>query len=102
MSAALVQDGEIVWERGFGFQNLEARIRATPDTPYPIADISQTLAAVLVLQCVEQRRLGIDEQIHRSAVRCPAERRPLRQVLNHTSAGTPGESSISTPSATRS
>ncbi len=23
MSAALVQDGEIVWERGFGFQNLE-------------------------------------------------------------------------------
>ena len=42
MSAALVQDGEIVWERGFGFQNVEARIRATPDTPYPVADISET------------------------------------------------------------
>ena len=63
MSAALVQDGEIVWDRGFGFQNQESRIRATPDTPYPIADISQTFAAVLVLQCAEQRRLRIDDPI---------------------------------------
>ncbi len=65
MSAALVQDGEIVWERGFGFQNVEARVRATPDTPYPIADISQTIAAVLVLQCAEERRLAIDDPIRR-------------------------------------
>ena len=49
MSAALVQDGQIVWERGFGFQNQEARVRATPDTPYPIADMSQTIAAALLL-----------------------------------------------------
>ena len=61
MSAALVQDGQIVWERGFGFQNVEARVRATPDTPYPVADISQTLAAVLVLHCAEERRLSIDD-----------------------------------------
>src|SRR3954447_20319087 len=28
MSAAVVQDGEIVWERGVGFQNVAARVRA--------------------------------------------------------------------------
>ena len=44
MSAALLQDGQIVWERGLGFQNQESRIRATPDTPYPIAGLSETLA----------------------------------------------------------
>ena len=87
MSAALVQDGQIVWERGFGFQNQEARIRATPDTPYPIADISQTLASVLVLQCAEERRLAIDDPIRRYGGAVPDQSATLRQVLSHTSAG---------------
>jgi CubicO group peptidase (beta-lactamase class C family) len=87
MSAALVQDGQIVWERGFGFQNVEARVRATPDTPYPVADISQTLASVLVLQCIEERRLSIDELIRRYGGAVPDQGATLRQVLNHTSSG---------------
>ena len=33
MSAAIVRDGAIVWEKGYGFQNVAARVRATPDTP---------------------------------------------------------------------
>src|SRR5512145_2959813 len=61
LSAGLVQDGELVWERGFGFQNVEARIPATPDTPYPVADLSQLLSSVLLLQCVEQRYLRLDD-----------------------------------------
>src|SRR4051794_41553072 len=56
LSAAIVQNGEVVWERGLGFQNVDARIRATPDTPYPISNLSATLAATLILQCVEERR----------------------------------------------
>jgi CubicO group peptidase (beta-lactamase class C family) len=91
MSAALVQDGEIVWERGFGYQNREARIRATPDTPYPVADISETVAAFLVLQCAEQRRLAIDDELRRHGGSVPEQKATLRQILNHTSAGTPGE-----------
>jgi CubicO group peptidase (beta-lactamase class C family) len=92
MSAALVQDGEIVWERGFGFQNLESRVRATPDTPYPIADISQTIAAVLVLHCAEERRLELDDPVRRYGGVVSEQSATLRQVLNHTSAGAPGES----------
>ena len=91
MSAALVQDGQIIWERGFGFQNLEARVRATPDTPYPVADLSQTLASVLVLQCIEERRMSIDEPIRRYSGSVPEPAATLRQVLSHTSAGA-GES----------
>ena len=87
MSAALVQDGQIVWERGFGFQNQEARIRATPDTPYPVADISQTLASALVLECAEERRLSIDDPIRRYGGAVPDQSATVRQVLSHTSAG---------------
>jgi CubicO group peptidase (beta-lactamase class C family) len=85
MSAALVQDGQIVWERGLGFQNQESRIRATPDTPYPIADLSQTLAAVLLLQCAEQRLVEINAPARRYGAVVPEPDATVRQILAHTS-----------------
>jgi CubicO group peptidase (beta-lactamase class C family) len=92
MSAAVVQDGQIVWEYGFGFANVAARIPATPDTPYPVADISGTLAAVLLLQCVEQRRMELDAPISGYAVELPEPDVTLRELLSHTSTPRPGES----------
>jgi CubicO group peptidase (beta-lactamase class C family) len=85
MSAAVVQDGEIVWERGFGFQNVAARVRATPDTPYQVAEVSGTLATVLVLQCVEERRLSLDEPVSTYGLRFPEPGVTLRTILSHTS-----------------
>ena len=90
LSAAVVQDGEVIWEHGFGFQDLEARVRATPDTPYFVGGLSQSLAAVLLLQCVEQRRLALDAPVRQYGLTLPEEGATLRQVLNHSSAGTPG------------
>jgi CubicO group peptidase (beta-lactamase class C family) len=91
MSAALVQEGQIVWERGFGFQNQEGRIRANPDTPYPIADLTQTFASVLVLQCMEQRQVGLDDPVRRYGIALPEQSATLRNLLSHTSGGSPGE-----------
>jgi CubicO group peptidase (beta-lactamase class C family) len=82
LSAAIVHEGQIAWERGFGFQNIEARIPATPDTPYLVGDISQTLAAVLLLQCVEIRRMDIDDPVSRFGVSIEPNA-TLRQVLSH-------------------
>ncbi len=92
LSATILREGEVIWERGLGFQNQELRIRATPDTPYPIADLSQTLASVILLQCVEQRRLDIDAPATRYGVDLPEQNATLRNILNHSSAGTPGAS----------
>lgn len=86
MSAILLQDGEVVWERGLGFQNQESRIRATPDTPYPIADLNQTLAATLVLHCTEQRRLALADPIQRYGESVAEPNATIRQLLSHTSA----------------
>jgi len=85
MSAAVIQDGQVVWERGFGFQNVAARIRATPDTPYIVGDVSATLAAVLLLQCVEERRLSLDEPVGAYGLGFPEPGVTLRKVLSHTS-----------------
>ncbi len=83
ISGALVQDGVVVWERGLGFANVEGKVRATPDTPYPVADLSQPFAAVLLLQCVEQRRLALDAPLQQYGVRTQDQSATLRQLLSH-------------------
>jgi CubicO group peptidase (beta-lactamase class C family) len=91
LSAVIVADGEVIWERGFGFANLEARIRATSDTPYSVADLSQTIAAVLLLQCVEGKRLELDAPVERFGVILPERGITMRHLLSHSSSVTPGE-----------
>jgi CubicO group peptidase (beta-lactamase class C family) len=91
MSAAVVQDGEVVWERGFGFQNVAARVRATPDTPYLVGDVSGTLAAVLLLQCAEQRRVRLDKPIQAYGVTLAEPEVTIRQLLSHTSEDKTGD-----------
>ena len=82
MSAAVVQNGEIIWEAGLRLSGRRsAESRATPDTPYLVADLSQTLAAILVLQCVEQRHMYLDEPVTRYGMSLPEPAATLRHVL---------------------
>jgi CubicO group peptidase (beta-lactamase class C family) len=97
MSAAVVRDGEVVWAKGYGFQNVATRLRATPDTPYLVGDLSGTLAAVLLLQCVEQRRLGLDEPFRRYGLDAPEADATLRQLLSHTPPGSAKEPFVYSP-----
>jgi|SRR5829696_1702945 len=85
MSAAVLKDGDIVWEKGYGFQNTATRERATPDTPYLVGDMSSTLAAVLLLQCVEQRRMTLDDPMTRYQLTSPEPDATLRGLLSHAS-----------------
>jgi CubicO group peptidase (beta-lactamase class C family) len=83
MSGLVLRDEAIVWEHGFGFQNVETRVRATPDTPYLVADVTSTLSSVLLLQCVEQRRLDLDEPFRRYQLSEPEPDATLRLVMSH-------------------
>ena len=97
MSATILRDGVPVWEKGYGFQNVAARVRATPDTPYLVGDLSGTLAAVLLLQCVEQRRLELDEPLRRYDVPGTEPDATLRQLLSHTPAPPASEPFVYNP-----
>jgi CubicO group peptidase (beta-lactamase class C family) len=97
MSGAIVKDGEIAWEKGFGYQNLAARVRATPATPYLVGDLSQTLAAVLTLQCVEQRRLELDRPIQAYGLTDPEPSATLRRLLSHANPDIDGPAFLYSP-----
>ncbi len=90
LSAAILQDGQIVWERGFGHRDVEASLPALPDTPYPIADLTQTFSAVMLLTCVELGLIELDQPVGTWAAGLPDPGMTLRQLLTHTApAGAP-------------
>jgi CubicO group peptidase (beta-lactamase class C family) len=90
LSAAIVNGGRIVWERGFGFQDLENGIQATPDTPYRIASLTKTFASMLLMKCVEQGNLNLDTPIINYTNLISEPGVTVRHLFTHTSENPPG------------
>jgi CubicO group peptidase (beta-lactamase class C family) len=63
MSAVVVYDGNIAWRHGFGHSDVDSVIAARDDTPYLIGDLTQTFAALMVMQCVERGSLRLDDRV---------------------------------------
>lgn len=92
MSAAVVKDGELVWARGFGYSDVENGIPAAPETPYHLASVTKTFAAVIVMQLVQEGKLSLEDPVSRYGVNLPEGDKVLvRHLMNHTSEGTPGQ-----------
>ena len=66
LSGAVLQNGNIVWEKGLGKADVGANIAASPDTPYHITGMSQALFATLLLRkCVDQSYLSTNDPVQR-------------------------------------
>ncbi|HYM59458.1 MAG TPA: serine hydrolase domain-containing protein [Thermoanaerobaculia bacterium] len=76
VSAAIVDHGGIAWSRDYG--------AAGPDTQYPIASITKSLASVALMQLVEQGRLSIDQPVEDPGA---APKTTIVNYLSHTSDG---------------
>jgi CubicO group peptidase (beta-lactamase class C family) len=86
LSAAIVQNGQAVWEAGFGFQDLENLVRATPDTVYPVLEVSQTIASTILLQqCLELRNLELTDRVRRWNAQFSEDATTVAQLLSHAS-----------------
>jgi CubicO group peptidase (beta-lactamase class C family) len=68
MSATIAEGDRIVWQRGFGFANLERDVAATPDTIFPLASLTKPYGATVLLQLVEERRLDLDDPVSRYGI----------------------------------
>jgi CubicO group peptidase (beta-lactamase class C family) len=85
ISAAIIRDGRTLWSRGLGFQDVEARVAATPDTVYDVASLTKTFTSTLLLQCVERGTLSLDDRMSRYTTAIPETDATVRHVLSHTS-----------------
>jgi len=81
---------DILWDRGFGYQNVEKAILMRPDTPIQVDGLTQTFTAAYMLRCVEEGRFSLDDQIGAYLADVPEPTATFRQLLSHTSATTTG------------
>jgi len=81
LSAAIASNGRIIWEGGFGFADLEAKVAAAPHTPYPVASITKTATSTLLMQCVEEGRVNLDAPIRTYQTTVPDANATVRHVL---------------------
>lgn len=90
LGVGMVENGEIVYARGFGVQSLETGAPVTLDSLFCIASIAKCFVAAAVMQLVEQGKLDLDTPLvqYLPDFRLDDERYPLitlRQMLSHTS-----------------
>ncbi len=86
LSAVIVRNNRIEWEKGYGYADVENKIPATPDTPYPIGGVTQAMTAVLLGVCIDRHLLEVDTGIRRVVPTFPNDA-SVRHVLAHASEG---------------
>jgi CubicO group peptidase (beta-lactamase class C family) len=86
LAVALVRTGETTWERAYGRVDLERGTPATPITPFELDGTTQTLTAAMVLRCVEEGRLSLDDRLSKYSTITPGSAADvtIRQALSHT------------------
>jgi CubicO group peptidase (beta-lactamase class C family) len=93
LSVAIVRDGKMVYEGAFGFEDLKARRKATPETSYHVASVTKAFTATLAVMLHERGVIDLDEPVVKylpegiSISRKPevGARITLRQLASHTS-----------------
>ncbi|MEZ4415972.1 MAG: serine hydrolase domain-containing protein [Gemmatimonadota bacterium] len=65
LSVAVAVDGEVVWEEGFGFADLENRVPAWPESKFRVASISKAMTSIAVGLLVERGQLDLDAPVQR-------------------------------------
>lgn len=60
MCVAIVHDQDIVYLRGFGYADIEAKRKTTPETLYRIASHSKLFTAISIMQLRDAGKLNLD------------------------------------------
>jgi CubicO group peptidase (beta-lactamase class C family) len=91
MSAAVIRNQQLVWAQGFGFADVENKIKATPETPYHLASLTKTFASQIIMKLLEEGKIDLDDPVKKYGVKIQDDPGiTIRHLLTHTSEGRPG------------
>ena len=92
ISIAVVNDGKLIWAKGYGVANTTNGTKVNPETLFQAGSISKPIAALSVLKLVEQGKVDLDEDVNMylKGWKIPEceftkeEKVTLRRLLTHT------------------
>lgn len=85
ISAAVVEDGELVWSEGFGLADLENSVPATSRTLYRLGSVSKSLTATAAMRLWERGKIDLDAPVQKYCPAFPVKEWPIttRELLGH-------------------
>jgi len=84
ISAAVLRDGELIYETAVGVADVAADLEATPDTQYRIGSITKTFTAAAIMQLRDAGKLDLEDTLDRH-VEGAAHTPTIRRLLSHAS-----------------
>ncbi|MBT8191345.1 MAG: beta-lactamase family protein, partial [Bacteroidia bacterium] len=88
---AIIDDGQIVLQRGFGFSDFQKNARVDIKTGFNIGSISKTIAAWGVMKLIEEGEIGLDapaekylSRWHLPVSEFNSDEVTIRRLLSHT------------------
>ena len=87
LAISIVNDGQLIFAKGYGASDVENNVPASADTVYRIASISKSLTATAAMRLVEEDRLTLDAPVQKYCPGFPTKQWPItvRDVLTHQS-----------------
>lgn len=89
LSIALIHEGEIVFEKGYGLRNIEKNLPVSPQTLFAVASNTKSMTASALSKLVEQGKVAWDEQVRtylpyfKLSDPCVTENITVRDLLCH-------------------
>jgi CubicO group peptidase (beta-lactamase class C family) len=90
LAVGIVQDGEVIWAKGFGAAKPGAKQAISAQSDFYLASITKLFTATAVMQLVEQNKVNLDDRVtgYLPYFKLKDERYKqitVRHLLNHTS-----------------
>jgi len=85
-SVLVSQNGDIIYQKGFGYADIEKKIPVTPDTKFKIGSISKQFTAVAILKLQEEGKIKTEDKLSKYIPDFPRGNEvTIYQLLTHTS-----------------
>jgi CubicO group peptidase (beta-lactamase class C family) len=86
VSVLVAKDGKIVYKKAFGYQNIEQKIAATPETKFRIGSITKQFTAAAILKLQEEGKLKVTDKLSQFLPDFPRGNEvTIHHLLTHTS-----------------
>lgn len=63
MALVVAKNGVPVFEKYYGYRDVDRKLEVTPDTVFGVASITKSFAALAIMQLVDQHKLSVDDPV---------------------------------------
>lgn len=63
LAVAIVKDEKLIFAKGYGFADVDAKVQAAPEQLFRIASVSKLVTAIAVMRLVESGKIKLDSKV---------------------------------------